>query len=80
MLVMGICESGFEILDENGIVFFWMAGVCVMLKLCHVEQSFPHTYIYYKVCTGDGVSGRNCRAGWATGWMGVEQDVFLIII
>ncbi len=28
----------------------------------------------------DKVAGRNCRAGWATGWMGVEQDVFLIII
>lgn len=57
---MGICGSGFEIPDENGI-FFWMAGVCVMLKLCHVEQSFPRTYIYIIRC----VQAMGCPVGIA---------------
>lgn len=71
---MGICESGFEILDENGI-FLDGRGLCDA-EIVSRGTIVPHTYIYYKVCTGDGVSGRNCRAGWTTGWMGVEQDVF----
>lgn len=38
-----------------------MAGVCVMLKLCHVEQSFPRTYIYIIRC----VQAMGCPVGIA---------------
>lgn len=55
-------------------------GLCDVEIVSRGTIVSPHLYIYYKVCAGDGVSGWNCRAGWATGWMGVEQDVFLIII